>query len=551
MSSPVLTNVVFRGNMAASNGGAMINDGYGGTSNPSLTNVTLGGNTASHGGGLYNRGDNGGVSAPTLQNVVLWDNTATDAGSQIYNDNGLPVINYSIVESGDYGIDGTSGLTAFSDGTGNLYDDPSFMDMANGNLNLRADSGAIDTGNNDDAPLTDIRGLTRPVNVVTDMGAYEYQGCVAGVIHVDQAATGLGTGSSWADALTDLSSALLMAASCPDKEIWVAKGMYTPGTDAFDHFAVTPGVTLYGGFAATETLRTDRNWTANVTVLSGDIDNNDIKTATGVITDTANIVGENALHVVSLDGSSSIVTGATVIDGFTVTAGNATGEVSRGGGLFCDGWGNGGFCSPTLANLHFSGNMARNGGAMYNAGNNGGESSPVLTNVSFSGNTAELGGAIYNNSQQGGVSSPVVSNASFSNNTAHGGAIWNDGINGVSSPVLTNVIFISNTADLGGAMLNDGEYSGESSPMLTNVIFSGNRANLDGGAIYNEGYYGAQGSPVLTNVSFSGNTAAGNGGAIYNEALTAASAPQAEECSALGATPPRTAHRSITHTGCR
>ena len=40
-----------------------------------------------------------------------------------------------------------------------------------------------------------------------------------------------------------------------------------------------------------------RDWATNITVLSGDLDGNDITDPTGVVTDTANIVGDNAYHV--------------------------------------------------------------------------------------------------------------------------------------------------------------------------------------------------------------------------------------------------------------
>ncbi|MBK8051349.1 MAG: hypothetical protein IPK16_32170 [Anaerolineales bacterium] len=320
VSSPTFTNVVFSGNTATTWGGAILNDGRGSLAQSELMNVSLSGNSASYGGAIFNHNDTAsGWSGAVLTNTIFWGNTAT-GGSQIYNENNLTgaTINYSIVQGGNSGIAGATGLTAFSSGTGNLNADPLFVNAANGDLNIPWGSPAINTGTNTDAPGTDFRSLARPALVTTDIGAYEYQ-----VIHVNQAATGANTGVSWADAFTDLQSGLAAARTAAPAEIWVAKGVYLPGVTVNNAFSVTAGVSLYGGFAATETLRTQRNWAANVTVLSGDVDNNDVKDAHGVVANYTNHVGNNAYHVLWLNGVSNDITNATVIDGFTVTAGKA------------------------------------------------------------------------------------------------------------------------------------------------------------------------------------------------------------------------------------
>src|SRR5262249_8071375 len=153
-------------------------------------------------------------------------------------------------------------------------------------------------------------------------------------------ATGANNGTSWANAYTDLQSAL-SDASC--KQIWVAKGTYQPTstTDRTISFAIPRGVSLYGGFAGTESQVNPRSAT-NATILSGDIG-------------TVGVVADNSYHVVRLDGTSAagtITPTTNVIDGFTITGGNADSAVpgpdSRGGGLYCDGSGPGHECSPTL-----------------------------------------------------------------------------------------------------------------------------------------------------------------------------------------------------------
>ncbi|MCP4537840.1 MAG: hypothetical protein GY832_11910, partial [Chloroflexi bacterium] len=151
----------------------------------------------------------------------------------------------------------------------------------------------------------DQRGMTRPQLGQCDVGAYEMQPlCLVGTtLFVDQDAGGLQHGGSWADAYTDLQDGLFAAAACTGtEEIWVATGVYTPGATVNHTFQLLDGVAVYGGFAATETQRIQRDWQANPTVLSGDIGGDDTTDTDGVVTDTANITGTNSYHVVTGSG---------------------------------------------------------------------------------------------------------------------------------------------------------------------------------------------------------------------------------------------------------
>ena len=91
-----------------------------------------------------------------------------------------------------------------------------------------------------------------------------------GIIYVDRDATGANIGTSWENAYTDLQSALARAAKgCGGEEIWVAAGLYSPGTRPTDTFTIPDGVSLYGGFAGREPSLEQRNLNAYPSVLSG------------------------------------------------------------------------------------------------------------------------------------------------------------------------------------------------------------------------------------------------------------------------------------------
>ncbi len=256
-----------------------------------------------------------------------------------------------------------------------------------------------------------------------------------GIIYVKWNASGGNNGSSWANAYTSLQTAL-DAAALGAYEIWVAAGTYRPFrsfpvTDPTDTFQLHNNVALYGGFAGTETLRSQRNWQTNVTILNG----------------YWFILGNPhfAYHVVTGSGTNA----TAVLDGFTITGGKAQGDLwdGYGGGMLNIGG------SPTVSNVTFSGNSAWvDGGGMVNALT----SNPTLTNVTFSGNSAASGGGMIS-----GQSNPTLTNVTFSGNSASltGGAMYNN----ASNPNIVNSILWGNTAPSGPQIMN---VSG-SSPAVT------------------------------------------------------------------------------------
>ena len=294
-------------------------------------------------------------------------------------------------------------------------------------------------------------------------------------IYVTVSAVGANDGTSWTNAYTSLQLALSTAAS--GDEIWVAAGTYYPtvGTDKTATFTLKTGVSIYGGFAGTETLVMQRNPKSNLTILSGDI---------GVPGNS----NDNSFHVVIGSGTDS----SAVLDGFTITGGNAINADSSpwgGGMLNSEG-------SPTLVNLVFSGNKAVYGGGMYNF-----TASPAMTNITFVNNSADRAGGAYNTVN----SNPVLTNVTFANNTAH---VRGGGMTAASSssPTLRNVTFSGNTAVYGGGF--HAVFGGN--PTMENVTFSGNVAT-QGGAMFNE-----DSTAIITNSIFYNNT----GGEIFNQLST-------------------------------
>lgn len=219
-------------------------------------------------------------------------------------------------------------------------------------------------------------------------------------------------GLSWTTAFKYLQDAL--ALSWREDEIWVAQGIYKPDRgngimpdDRTNTFRLINGVAIKGGYAGYgEPDPNDRDIKLYETILSGDLNGND----------GPNFVNyeENSYHVVTATRTDE----TAVLDGFTITAGNANGSSypnSYGGGMFSD-------SGATVSNCTFAHNFAVNGGGMCcnpwwyevpgprvtncafirnSASNWGGglwlqvdDSDLMLTNCTFSGNVANNGGGI-------------------------------------------------------------------------------------------------------------------------------------------------------------
>ncbi len=283
------------------------------------------------------------------------------------------------------------------------------------------------------------------------------------ICYVKAGAAGANDGSSWANAFTDLQSAL-GASTCT--EVWVAGGTYLPTSVATRSatFQLKNGVALYGGFAGTETSRSQRDWTRNLTILSGEL---------GAV----DYLFDNSYHVVT--GA----TGAT-LDGFTVRDGYA--NIYPDAPIF-DKYGAGMYnqnSSPTIQNVIFEHNGAQLGGpAMHNV-----NSSPVISDVIFRDNWIQgsvvvppSGSAMFNDN-----SNPILTRVTFANNYVVVGSDSAALFNYNSSPVVQDSTFIGNDIAISNHLSN---------PIITNVTILGLLDNQMG--LINM----SDGNPILTNVT--------------------------------------------------
>lgn len=178
-----------------------------------------------------------------------------------------------------------------------------------------------------------ITGLTPS----TDYDVYVRSHCASGVtswssaasfstntvFYVDASATGANDGSSWEDAFTDLQSAIALGTGL--NTIWVAAGTYTPAASGrAATFSILNGSKLYGGFNGTETSQSQRDIIANPTILSGDLSGNDNSN----LLDIEATRSDNSYHVITLKGTPQNI----IVDGFTITGGNANGSSNAGCG---------------------------------------------------------------------------------------------------------------------------------------------------------------------------------------------------------------------------
>jgi hypothetical protein len=418
-----------------------------------------------YGGCVYVAGD-----SPTIENSIFYACSSGFGGGAVRVAGGAPVLDYN-----DYYANSPDDVSGAAGGGNSLTVNPLLSSPENGNFHLNTSSPLIDEGEDGLGVTRDFERDPRPINLGPDIGADEYNACLARV-------------ESTKIVYGRIQDALNNAAS--GDTIRVAEGV------CYESLMITQNVTIDGSW--------EKDFSQHV------------KDDEGHILLTSYVDAFSSGRVATVNSSAGSVSmsylilrnGSTSGDGGGIwsAAGNLTvsdswvsySEGANGGGVYIDSG------SATLDDLLLLANTAStDGGGVYiNT-----PSAVSLLGVDMSGNEAiggSGGGAYY-----GSGSDVHTSGCGFWSNQAgdQGGGLYYAG----AELTLNNSDFSGNEASSGsggGAYLTSGNVLD-----FKNIAFSGNTAAIDGGALYRNG----SGTLDVKHVTVRQNTATtGQGGGIYN-----------------------------------
>lgn len=257
--------------------------------------------------------------------------------------------------------------------------------------------------------------------------------CAADTLYVATSAMAGGNGKSWSTAYRSVDAAA--SAGKSGDEIWVSQGTYDIASSGIQ---ITSGLHLYGGFKGTETVREQRDWYRNRTVLNSD----------------------KGASIFTLNQCDSI----TRIDGFLLKGTESCAMIINGG-------------APRIFNTHFRDCSSKGNGAAIRMIGGGRIQIEycVFENCTSEGD----GGAVYINSD---ITSPAwnrqwgpfIGQSFFVNCVANrGGGLYISGSPGTSQ--IVSSVFSGNKAAISG-----GAIGADSSDLyVNNVTFYKNYLTSD------------------------------------------------------------------------
>ncbi|HYE62733.1 MAG TPA: FG-GAP-like repeat-containing protein [Phycisphaerales bacterium] len=280
-------------------------------------------------------------SLVSIRNCIFWNEPATPVHAFA---GGSVSVRRSLVQNGAAGVTANNGTATY--GTDNISVNPLFQalngpDGVAGTIDddptLTPSSPCIDLA--DESYLTpctvaDVLGNSRwhdgdsNGTVLSDLGAAE-RGAGSAHRRLYVRPGGNGGGRSWADALGSPNGASAQSTCRDPWEVWVAAGTYRPappGGDRNASFQLRSRLALFGGFAGTETTINQRDFNAHQTILSGDLQGDDVGFYNRA---------DNAHHVVTGENLAA----SAILDGFIIEHGGEGIADIGGGGIYLNGGG--------------------------------------------------------------------------------------------------------------------------------------------------------------------------------------------------------------------
>ena len=323
---------------------------------------------------------------------------------------------------------------------------------------------------------TDLGGFTRKVGNI-DINAYEFQATpTARIRYVKTDGNDNNDGSSWGKAYKSVQKAINELAKTPGVpgEVWIAKGEYFPtalinGSGTPASFRMYDGISLYGGFAGTESSKKEREhgddgmpWQfTNETVLRG-------STYDGKCTwndeDKKWVLSSASSHVVwfaPLPGKEEFKQ-QTVIEGITIEGGKSeTTNISaydedKGAGVYMVG------SKIFLLNsiVKHNASTAQGGGIYLKDGR-------VQGCLVYNNSSETIGGGIYVDNAGLILRSMITNNAAINGGGVYldNNAVWEDGMYHPNYLILSTSVISNNTSVHNGAV-----YCNKGGVILHNTI---------------------------------------------------------------------------------